>query len=147
MLSRGPVKCPSTPNQPPPIPAAGGGSPDLRIAVFHLGETASGDLRSREQEGSPSIFFFRRFGPTPPDRSPYGSYRGPTCIMGATFAPLPAEGPETYARERNPGRGSAGRTPQVAPPAGPSHLTPSSPGEAKSRSREAPGAPPYFRLA
>jgi len=63
--------------------------------------------------------------------------------MGATFAPLPAEGPETYARERNPGRGSAGRTPQVLPPAGPSHLTPSSPGEAKPRPREAPGSWAY----
>ena len=61
--------------------------------------------------------------------------------MRATFAPPPAEGPETYARERNPGRGSATGSRKVVPPAGPSHLTPSSPGEAKSRSREAPRSP------
>ena len=65
----------------------------------------------------------------------------PPCVMGATFAPPPAEGPETYARERNPGRGSATGSRKVPPPAGPSSLTPSSPGEAKSRSREAPRCP------
>ena len=65
----------------------------------------------------------------------------PPCIMGATFGHPPAEGPGTYARERDPGRGSATGSRKVVPPAGPSHLTPSRPGEAKSRSDEAPRCP------
>ena len=72
------------------------------------------------------------------------SYWVLTWVMRATFAPPPAEGPETYARERDPGRGSATGPRKVPPPAGPSHLTPSSPGEAKSRSREAPRCPHQF---
>ena len=67
--------------------------------------------------------------------------------MMATFGHPPAEGPGTYARERDPGRGSATGSRKVAPPAGPSHLTPSSPGEAKSRSDEAPRCPNRPRLA
>ena len=66
------------------------------------------------------------------------SYWVLTWVMRATFGHPPAEGPETYARERDPGRGSATGSRKVSPPAGPSRLTPSSPGEAKSRSREAP---------
>ena len=72
------------------------------------------------------------------------SSKEPPCIMGATFGHPPAEGPETYARERDPGRGSATGSRKVVPPAGPSHLTPSSPGEAKSRSREPPRCPHQF---
>ena len=104
-------------------------SPDLRWALnLHV-------------DGSPSIFFFHRAGPTAPRRSPYESYWGPTWVTRATFGHPPAEGPQTYARERDPGRGSATGSRKVAPPAGPSHLTPSRPGEAKPRSREAPRSP------
>ena len=72
------------------------------------------------------------------------SYWVLTWVMRATFGHPPAEGPETYARERDPGRGSATGSRKVVPPAGPSHLTPSRPGEAKSRSREAPRCPHQF---
>ena len=44
MLSRGPVKCPSTPNQPAPMTTAGGGAEDQRIAGFRLGEEADESL-------------------------------------------------------------------------------------------------------
>ena len=115
-----------------------------RIAVLHLTEEPSWVIRSRELTPCPSVFFFRRFGPTPPDRSPYESDRAPTWVMRATFGHPPAEGPGTYARERDPGRGSATGSRKVVPPAGPSHLTPSRPGEAKSRSREAPRCPHQF---
>jgi len=47
VLSRGPVKCPSTPNQPAPMTTAGGGAEDQRIAGFRLGEEADQPLRSR----------------------------------------------------------------------------------------------------
>ena len=95
--------------------------------------------------GGVTFDFFRLLFRAPGARTP-GEVSSwvPPCIMGATFAPLPAEGPETYARERNPGRGSATGSRKVVPPAGPSHLTPSSPGEAKSRSREAPRCPHQF---
>ena len=92
MLDSGPVKWPSTPNQPPPIPTAGGGSPDLRIAVFHLGEKASDDLRSQLPRPFPRRFFFRCFGPTRPDRLPYEALRERTWVMGGTFAPPPSRG-------------------------------------------------------
>ena len=72
------------------------------------------------------------------------SSKEPPCIMGATFGHPPAEGPETYARERDPGRGSATGSRKVVPPAGPPHLTTRRPGEAKSRSREAPRCPHQF---
>ena len=67
MLDRGPVKYPSMPNQLPPIPTAGGGPEDQRMPCFGSRDKASGDLRSQELEGYPSIFFLRCFGPTGPD--------------------------------------------------------------------------------
>ena len=70
-----------------------------------------------------------------------------TWVMRPTFGHPPAEGPGTYARERDPGRGSATGSRKVSPPAGPSRLTPSRPGEAKSRSDEAPRCPNRPRLA
>ena len=114
-----------------------------RIAVLHLREKASWVIRSRELHVTPcpSVFFFHRAGPTRPRRSPYESYWARTWVMRATFGHPPAEGPGTYARERDPGRGSATGSRKVVPPAGPSHLTPSRPGEAKSRSDEAPRCP------
>ena len=57
MLSRGPVKCPSTPNQPAPMTTAGGGAEDQRIAGFRLGEEADQPLRSRLSRKVPSEFF------------------------------------------------------------------------------------------
>ena len=114
------------------------------MAVLHLTEKPI-LLNYRSVTRGVTFDFFLPLGGAS-DAPPPGEVSSelPPCVMGATFAPLPAEGPETYARERNPGRGSAGRTPQVPPPAGPSHLTPSSPGEAKSRSREAPRCPHQF---
>ena len=53
-------------------------------------------------------------------------------------APSRGRGAETYVAPPSAGRRPPVGPPQVLPPAGPSHLTPSSPGEAKSRSREAP---------
>ena len=141
MPTTAPMKCLRVLDPLASFPAAPEATRGQRMAVFHLGEKACGDLRSQLRGRCESRFFFRCFGRAAPDRMVLRPYFTPPCIMGPTFAPLPAEGPETYARERNPGRGSAGRAPQVLPPAGPSHLTPSSPGEAKSRSREAPRCP------
>ena len=53
-------------------------------------------------------------------------------------------GQETSAAGPFGSRRSAGRTPQMLPPAGPSPQAPSRPGEAKSRSREAPRCPHQF---
>ena len=55
--------------------------------------------------------------------------------------PAGGRGAETYVAPPSAGRRPAVRPPQVLPPAGPSHLTPSRPGEAKSRSDEAPRCP------
>ena len=55
--------------------------------------------------------------------------------------PAGGRGAETYVAPPSAGRRPAGRPPQVLPPAGPSHLTPSRPGETKSRSDEAPRCP------
>ena len=57
MLNRGPVKYPSTPNQPAPMTTAGGGAEDQRIAGFRLGEEADQPLRSRPSRKVPSEFF------------------------------------------------------------------------------------------
>ena len=59
--------------------------------------------------------------------------------------PAGGRGAETYVAPPSAGRRPAVRPPQVLPPAGPSHLTPSRPGEAKSRSDEAPRCPNQFR--
>ena len=67
VLDRGPVKYPSMPNQPPPIPTAGGGPEDQRMPCFGSREKAFGNLRSQELEGYPSTFFFRCFGRQTPD--------------------------------------------------------------------------------
>ena len=63
----------------------------------------------------------------------------------APQAPSRGRGAETYVAPPSAGRRPAVRPPQVLPPAGPSHLTPSRPGEAKSRSDEAPRCPNQFR--
>jgi len=55
--------------------------------------------------------------------------------------PAGGRGAETYVAPPSAGRRPAVGPPQMLPPAGPSHLTPSRPGEAKSRSREAPRCP------
>ena len=73
-----------------------------------------------------------------------GPTRGCTKLRGygpGKFWPPGTRGQETSAGGPFGSRRSAGRTPQVLPPAGPSSLTPSRPGEAKSRSREAPRCP------
>ena len=57
VLSRGPVKCPSTPNQPAPMTTAGGGAEDQRIAGFRLGEEADLPLRSRPSRSVHTGFF------------------------------------------------------------------------------------------
>ena len=55
------------------------------------------------------------------------------------------EGAETYVAPPSAGRRPAVRPPQVLPPAGPSHLTPSRPKQAESWSDEAPRCPNQFR--
>ena len=117
------------------------------MACLVLREEASWVMRTTVLNPFPRRFFLRNFGPTRPNRMVLKPYREPTWVMGATFAPPPGEQPQTYARERNPGRGSATGSRKVVPPAGPSHLTPSRPGEAKSRSDEAPRCPNPPRLA
>ena len=135
-------------------PGAGGGLPRQRRSRpgpgngpfgSRGGAKAGGQISTRR--GVPFDFFLpsnRATGARCPHEV---SYWVLTCVMGATFGHPPAEGPQTYARERDPGRGSATGSRKVVPPAGPSHLTPSRPGEAKSRSREAPRCPNRPRLA
>ena len=129
-------------------PGAGGGLPRQRRSRPGPG---NGPFGSRDPPNEMSCISTRRSvpfdfflplggaGPAPPPGEV--SYWVLTWVMRATFGHPPAEGPETYARERDPGRGSATGSRKVVPPAGPSHLTPSRPGEAKSRSDEAPRCP------
>ena len=121
--------------------AGGEAATDQEMAHLLLAEEGLEPLRSQPSRVVPSPFFLPLGGAT--GAPPPGEVLSwvPTWVMGATFAPSPGEQPETYARERNPGRGSATGSRKVVPPAGPSHLTPSRPGEAKSRSDEAPRCP------
>ena len=125
-------------------PAAGGGPEDQRMAVLHLTEKPILLNYRSVTRGGTFDFFLPLFRADPARCPGEVSSELPPCIMRATFAAPPAEGPETYARERDPGRGSATGSRKVVPPAGPSHLTPSRPGEAKSRSSEAPRCPHQF---
>ena len=77
--------------------------------------------------------------PAPPDGTK--SVLGTHLELLAPQAPSRGRGAETYVAPPSAGRRPAVRPPQVLPPAGPSHLTPSRPREAKSRSREAPSCP------
>ena len=77
--------------------------------------------------------------PAPPDGTK--SVLGTHLELLAPQAPSRGRGAETYVAPPSAGRRPAVRPPQVLPPAGPSHLTPSRPGEAKSRSDEAPRCP------
>ena len=130
-------------------PGAGGGLPRQRRSRPGPGNGPFGSrggarLSDHQISGTTGVLFAL---PLPLFRAPGARCPGevsswvPPSIMRATFGHPPAEGPETYARERDPGRGSATGSRKVVPPAGPSHLTPSRPGEAKSRSDEAPRCP------
>ena len=114
MLSRGPVKCPSTPNQPAPMTTAGGGAEDQRIAGFRLCEEAE-PLRSRLSRKVPSEFF----------RPLNGARRAPSngtkTILGTRYLknhPQGGTGGETWPHVAPPsaGRRWAAGPPQVLPP-------------------------------
>ena len=108
MLSRGPVKCPSTPNQPAPMTTAGGGAEDQRIAGFRLGEEADLPLRSRLSRSVHTGFFRPLNGAwhapsngtngiactdleiLPPRHPPAGNVRGPAVgrpLVGRRASP------------------------------------------------------------
>ena len=77
------------------------------MAVLHLTEKPILLNYRSVTRGVPFDFFLPLGGA--PGAPPPGEVSSwvPPCIMRATFGHPPAEGPETYARERDPGRGSA----------------------------------------
>ena len=77
--------------------------------------------------------------PAPPDGTK--SVLGTHLELLAPQAPSRGRGAETYVAPPSAGRRPAVRPPQVLPPAGPSHLTPSSPKQAEFWSDEAPRCP------
>ena len=93
----------------------------------------------------PGRFLHQNIGRGAPDRM---ALKAPWVLTWSFWPPRhPAggRGAEAYVAPPSAGRRPAVRPPQVLPPAGPSHLTPSRPGEAKSRSDEAPRCPNQFR--
>ena len=93
----------------------------------------------------PGRFLRQNIGPTRPDRMVLKASWALTWNFWPPRHPAGGRGAETYVAPPSAGRRPAVRPPQVLPPAGPSHLTPSRPGEAKSRSDEAPRCPNQFR--
>ena len=145
MLGRGPVKCPSTPKQRAPMRTAGGGPQDQQIAGFASLDELAERLRSQLSRPFPGRFLRQNIGRGAPDRMVLKASRERTWNFWPPRHPAGGRGAETYVAPPSAGRRPAVRPPQVLPPAGPSHLTPSRPGEAKSRSDEAPRCPNQFR--
>ena len=92
-------------------------------------------------EGYLCRFLPQNIGRDTPDRMVLKASWVPPWNFWPPRHPAGGRGAETYVAPPSAGRRPAARPPQVLPPAGPSHLTPSRPGEAKSRSDEAPRCP------
>ena len=104
-------------------------------------ETCSKSTR----RGVPLPFFVPKNGADPAPHAHQVSPKEPPWNFWPPRHPAGGRGAETYVAPPSAGRRPAVRPPQVLPPAGPSHLTPSRPGEAKSWSDEAPRCPNQFR--
>ena len=139
VLDRGPVKYPSMPNQPPPIPTAGGGPEDQRMPCFGSREKAFGNLRSQELEGYPSTFFFRCFGRQTPDALAKFRPGYPPASWGHFCTP-PCRGAGNVRAGTEPGA-RFGRADSPGAPTGWAILPdPQQPRGGETRSREAPGS-------
>ena len=90
---------------------------------------------------APGRFLRRNIGRTPPDRMVLKAPWLLTWEKSPPRHPAGGRGAETYVAPPSAGRRPAVRPPQVLPPAGPSHLTPSRPKQAESWSDEAPRCP------
>ena len=93
----------------------------------------------------PGRFLRQNIGRPPPGRMVLKASWVLTWNFWPPRHPAGGRGAETYVAPPSAGRRPAVRPPQVLPPAGPSHLTPSRPGEAKSRSDEAPTNSDWFQ--
>ena len=124
MLIRGPVKCPSTPNQPAPMTTARDGAEDQRIAGFRLGEEADLPLRSRPSRSVHTGFFRPLNGAW---HAPSNGTNGIACTDLENFAPqAPTSGKRTWPRRRQAAGGPPG-LPRCCHRLRSPHLTPSSP--------------------
>ena len=141
VLGGGPVKCPSTPKQRAPMRTAGGGPQDQQIAGFASLDEPDQPLRSRLTRPYPGRFLRQNIGRPPPDRMALKAPWVRTWNFWPPRHPAGGRGAETYVAPPSAGRRPAVGPPQVLPPAGSSHLTPSRPKQAEFWSDEAPGCP------